>query len=182
MNDYLPRKDADALTFVTTLAATLAANPASYGLTANDVTPLTNKANELGQALQDVDALKSAASAGVAHKEDIRAALESLVRPLVAQIQANPAVTAQLKTQAGLPVYDTTPSATAPQVPTDLVVQPQANGVHVLSWNRNGNLPGTQFIIEAKTGTATEFVRVDVITATSYEHPGQKAGVPVVYR
>ena len=180
--NYIPPKDADALTYLTTLAGVLAAAPASYGLVAADVTPITNKVNEFGQALQDVDTLKTASTAGVQHKDDVRAALENLVRPIVAQIQANPAVTDQLKAQASIPIHDTVPSATAPIVPAGLVVQPQGNGVHRLSWNRNGNLTGTQFVIESKAGEAEGFSLVDVVTTTTYDHAAQPAGVPVVYR
>lgn len=180
--DYIPNADADFLTFGTTLAQTLTANPTTYGITAAQATAVTNAVNQVGQALQDVNALKAELASAVDQKDALRTSAEQTIRSLARQIQANPGVTDDQKSQAGLPVYDTTPTSSAPNAPTDLVVKANASGMHELSWKRNGNPSGTSFIIECRKGNETNWSFVKVVQRTRYEHTGNTPGQMVVYR
>ncbi|MBV9468801.1 MAG: fibronectin type III domain-containing protein [Abitibacteriaceae bacterium] len=180
--DYIPATDAAFLTFGTTLAQNLTATPAVYGVTAAQATTPTNAMNQVGQALQDVDALKAQLASAVMQKEQLLTAAEQLIRPLVRQIQANPNITDAQKAQAGLPIHDTQPSATTPMAPTNLVVKANADGVHELAWNRNGNLPGTLFIVECKRGTDTAWFIVNIVAATRLKHGGNTPGQKIVYQ
>jgi hypothetical protein len=56
------------------------------------------------------------------------------------------------------------------------------NGTNALTGKRNGNAPGTQFVIEAMIGAATAYALVDIVTTTKYDYRNQKPGVRVVYR
>ena len=180
--NYIPNLDTDFFTFGTTLAQTLAADPDGYGLTPAEATALANAVAQVGQAIQDVDMRKAELASTVEQKVALRREAEQLIRPLVRRIQANSTVTREQKVQAGLPLYDTKPSHSAPLPPTDLVVNATATGTHHLSWDRNGNAPGTHFIVECQQGNDTTWRMVDVVEATALEHPGNTPGEKIVYR
>jgi hypothetical protein len=77
---------------------------------------------------------------------------------------------------------DLTPSAITPETVLDLSAKGASNGTNTLKFNRNGNKPGTIFLIEAKIGDAPDYIIVGTTTKTTFEHKGQKPGVKVVYR
>lgn len=180
--DLIPTMDAALLTFGTTLAAAVTAAPASFGLAAADIAPVSADVNQFGQALQDVDALKAELASAVRQKEQIRLNVEAGLRSVARRIQADPAVTDDTRSNAGIPIRDFRPSSTAPNPPTDLVAAGLVSGVNELSWDRNGNLPNTEFVIEAMKGAETTFSQVDVTRAARYRHTGQTVGVKVIYR
>jgi len=67
----------------------------------------------------------------------------------VRKIKANPAVTNALKAQLGITVKDTIVSPVIPVPPTLLIVRGLDSGTNVLNWNRKGNKPLVQFMVEA---------------------------------
>ena len=180
--NYIPRQDTDFFTFGTTLAQTLAADPTAYGLTQAEATALANAIAQVGQAIQDVDALKAELSSTVEQKTALRRTAEQMIRPLVCRIQANPTVTREQKAQAGLPLHDTKPSHIAPLPPTDLVVKADTTGLHRLTWDRNGNPFGTRFIVECQPDQDTDWRIVDIVEGTTLDHPGNTPGRKIIYR
>ncbi len=67
-------------------------------------------------------------------------------------------------------------------MPTRLVATGDASGTNRLTWERNGNPQGTQFVVEAKIGKADAWTLVDVVNATRYSHLGLAPGTPIRYR
>lgn len=84
--------------------------------------------------------------------------------------------------QAGFNVSDGVKSVIVPLRPSDLVVTGTSDGINLLKWSRNGNKPGTLYIIEAKTGDDGEWIMIDVVKTLKFEHKNQIPGVKMQYR
>lgn len=73
-------------------------------------------------------------------------------------------------------------SRTHPTTPQNLRVKVRADGTHFLRWSAGENRAGTSYGIETKIEGAGEWVLLDIVTAVTFSHPHQKAGVPRLYR
>lgn len=180
--DYIPRKDMLALIYCTTLANAMAVDAARYGVGAEEVAALQAQLAEFGASLQRVDRLSDERAAEVERKKKSRRDVEASVRGLVGRVHANREVTDDVKAEAGIPVHDRVRSHLSPLVPTDLGASADINGVHHLKWKAGDLGRGTQYVIEARSGAATEFTQLDVVLAPRYKHRLQQLGVPVIYR
>jgi hypothetical protein len=110
MADFLPTRDGLLLTFAQDFSAKITSNPTSYSFTAAQATLLANavSAYETSYGLATDPATKTKGT--VIDKDLKRALLKATLRSYARQIQANPSVTAQQKTDLGLPVRDAEPS------------------------------------------------------------------------
>lgn len=103
------------------------------------------------------------------------------VRVVVNKIQANPAVAPAMKSQLGISTHQGGTYPSHPIPPMELVAVLLPDGNIELDWSRNGNAPGTQFVIEyclMPTGTWT---LLNVVTKTSFIHSGHPVGSPIQY-
>ena len=158
------------------LAANIAvfkASPAVYGITPEDATALEAQAAAFATHVAEVTAQKALLGAAVQRKDAARALVSKNYRALVARIQVNPAVSDAGRAAANIPVRDTVKTSAQPPAPMDLVVSPQANGTHFLAWNRGGADKNTDFLIEAKVGTATTWTLIGHSKGVNFEHKGQ---------
>jgi hypothetical protein len=182
MPDYIPKPDTEALVYTDNLIAALEANEVSYGGVAAEFDPLRVLHTTFENALNAGNTAKADAQVAVAAKDTARSDLEAALRPVVQQIQVNPAVTDASRVAAGIPLRDTVRTFSNPVTPSDLVATADAAGTNSLKWSGAGNASGIQYVVEAKIGAAPTFSTVDVVTATTYRHTGQTPGTPVQYR
>jgi hypothetical protein len=119
--DYIPQPDGAFDVWVTQFLAALTATPANYGLVAGDLTAAATAKTAWDTKYGALPAAEAAFRTAVEDKEAAREALVEAVRPLAAQAQANPGTTDPARETAGLPVYDTTPTAAAPPATPPLV-------------------------------------------------------------
>ena len=180
-NSYLPLKEAELVIWLANFVNVANANLVALGLVAADVDPIKTLQPTLTANLNDVEAKLAAYTAAVETKDATKDSIISKVRILVNKIQANPAVTVALKAQLGISTHEGGSYPQHPVPPTDLVAVLQSDGSVNLSWNRNGNAPKTQFVIEYSVGATTNWILLDVITKTNYNHKGFPAGVPIKY-
>lgn len=180
-NNYLPTKEAELVIWLANFVNIANANLVALGLVAADVDPVKSLQPTLTANLNDVEAKLAAYTAAVDTKDATKDSIISKVRILVNKIQANPAVTVALKAQLGISTHEGGTYPQHPVPPTDLVADLASDGSINLTWNRNGNGPNTQFVIEYSTGAATNWILLDVITKTNYNHKGFSAGVPIKY-
>lgn len=152
------------------------------GFSPADVKNLEGCVTEFADSVSSVNAGKTAFEAAVAAKQTTRGLTETEVRELVRRIQANPNVDNAIRVSLGITVKSDVRTSTAPATPTDVLVQPLASGVNVLTWNRNANKPNTQFLIECKAPTADAWAFVAVTTRMRFSHTGQTPGAPFLYR
>lgn len=181
-NDFIPRRDAHALIYYTTLANAMAADPQSLGVGADVVAALQAEVAQFAASLQQVDRMQKDCAAEVARKKGLRSGVDGTVRGLLRQVHANPNVAASAKAAAGIPVHDGVRSRLSPLVPTHLVVTADVTGANHLTWKTEDPSRSTMYRIEARSGAETEFRPLDVVAAPPYVHEGQKPGAPIVYR
>jgi hypothetical protein len=182
MPDYIPKPDSEAIVFFDRAIDALELTPANYGIVAADATALRTSLEAFDDSYNAAQDAENSRVAAVAEKNTARAAFEAAFRPLVQQLQVNPAVSDESKTVAGLPIRDLVRTISAPVAPVDLVAVEMSGGAHELAWLSNGNAPGVQYVVEAKTGLAGDFSLVDVVTTTTFRRSGQTPGVRVDYR
>lgn len=182
MPNVVPNPDDAAAKALNGSIAQIKANAALYGVSDAEMLALEAKASAFQTELTAVDAAKNAQTAAVARKDATRMALEKDYRALVQRIHVNPAITDEHKAAAGIPMRDTVRTSAMPPSPLDLVVSAQSNGTNYLAWNRNGAPERTDFVIEARTAPSEAWVMVGSVSATQFQHTGQKPGVSVSYR
>ena len=116
MHNYIPAPDADYNTFLPKLVQVATANAALLKLAQSDQLALTSTLAGWNLDYSAHLTAQSAAAAATATKDIQRTSSEGIIRPLIAQWQANPAVTDALRALLGLTVRKTT--HTASPVPT----------------------------------------------------------------
>ena len=178
---YYPSKDAELVVWLGNFITVANANLATLGIVATDVDPIKALQPIYSTNLNDVETKKAALSASVETKDATKDSIIQKVRLLVNKIQANPAVTPSLKAQLGISTRTGSTNPQHPVAPTDLVAELQSDGSVNLTWNRNGNAPRIQFVIESIVGTGTDWVLLDVVTRTNYTHLGVSPGEQVKY-
>lgn len=156
-------------------------SPTDYGLTAGQVTDLQTNNNILATKMTDRVAKDEAAAAAVIAERDARKVVEPVCSYYNTTIKGNPDVSDEAKVAAGIDLKKP-PTFTSPVAPTDLVVNGFENGTNVLKWKRAANKPNTQFIIEYREASETEFEYLATSTQTTYKHTGVTPGMQCAYR
>ena len=180
-NTYYPNKDADFIAWLANFITIATANTAALGLIAGDLTPISTLQPTYSTNLNDVEAKKAALASAVDTKDATKDSIIQKVRVVVNKIQANPAVTPALKLQLGISPRDGSHYPVSPVPPNELVAELLPDGSIELDWSRNGNAPGTQFVIEYCLVPSTTWALLDVVTKTSFIHIGHPLGLPIQY-
>lgn len=181
MANYFPSKDADFVAWLANFVTIATANTAALGLVAGDLTPISTLQPTYSTNLNDVEAKKAVLASAVDTKDATKDSIIDKVRLVVNKIQANPAVTTALKLQLGISPRDGSHYPVSPVPPNELVAELLPDGSIELDWSRNGNSPGTQFVIEYSIPPNTQWILLNVITKTSYVHSGHPVGLPIQY-
>lgn len=181
MANYFPSKDAEFIAWLANFLTSATANLTALGLIAGDLTPISLLQPTYSTNLNDVEAKKAALAAAVDTKDATKDSIIQKVRVVVNKIQANPAVTPALKSQLGITTHDGGHYPVSPVPPNELVAELLPDGSVELDWNRNGNAPATQFVIEAMIGANINWTLLNVVTKTSFVHTGIQPGLPIKY-
>ena len=182
MGDYLPRKDFDFQKWLDNFLVVANANLAVLGMNQEDLDSLNSSHRNLATTLVEVDQTRTAYLQATQQKEQFRNVANSEARSIVRRIQASPNVPATLKAEMNVTVREARLPQPPPTAPTRLVAVGFDNGQHDLRWQRGENTLVTQYVIEAKTQDSRQWSKVDVVTATKYQHAGQPPGVKITYR
>ena len=158
------------------------ANMATLKLSQEEIDALTANLTALEIAQTKVISNKAIVKQSVEQRNNTKKLCITDIRNTAKVIQANKSIPSDLIEALGLPKHDTTPSHEVPHQPTKLQVEGLDVGINLLDWDKNNNKPHTQYIIEAKYLADEKFMVIDTVTATRYQHNGQKAGVAVYYR
>ena len=181
-DDYLPKKDKDLQAWLNNFVTIANANLPALGITVLDMGPITSDQTSFTGAIATLVTAKDTLKSATQGKNQVRKKAVNDIRALVRRIQANPTVQPPLKSSLGLNPRTVKPSRVTPVTPAGLTVAGYSNGDNVLDWSANGNKAGTNYLVEAKFGAATNFVQVSAGTATRFTHSGQTPGAKVTYR
>ena len=111
--DYIPAPDDTFATFAARFTSTVTAAPANYGLTTQQSGNLTAAADDWTSAFTGFRGAEDAFHGATVTKDETRTAYETLIRSGAQSIQRNPAVSDDMRTAAGLPIYKDTRTATS---------------------------------------------------------------------
>jgi hypothetical protein len=157
------------------------AAPAQYGVTAEQVGAVKTKADDLRDKMAARQTAEDAAKAAVSAQKASRDSAVPDVSYLNTIIKANPNISDADKEAAGIDLRKPA-SKTPPVRPENLVANGFEDGRNVLKWERAGNKPNTQFIIECKADGETGFSYLATVTETKYENRGATPGKRCTYR
>lgn len=107
---YFPQTEAELVTFSTTFAGVISADPAACGLTLAQATDYTAAQEAFGAAYQASKNPSTRSPATIEQKRTLKAALVALTRSYVKICQAYPGMTNDLRVQLGITVPDVTPT------------------------------------------------------------------------
>ena len=129
MADYLPRRDADLVSFSGNYSAKISLVPEVYGFVAADATELAGLVAAYNSACTEAKDPATRTKSRIISKDQCKANLVAMLRSMSQRIQVNPAVTAEQKNDLGLPIWDREPSSvpTPPSKPVISLVAMSGN-------------------------------------------------------
>ena len=154
---------------------------AAYAVPADQKTELEAATENLGLNNTEVDSARVAYRKAVADRENARKRAADAAAQVARTVYANPAVSPGMIQGLGLQPRSTSRAKVVPVSPLRLTATPQNTGAVLLEWDRNGNAPGVNFLVEAKLG-AGEWTLAQDTTATRILLTGFAAGAPVAFR
>lgn len=179
---YTRISNAEFTIFLTNLLNEIEINKATLGFPPDKVTQLDNGNDSHKTDLVTRTNLEDSAKAMSVGIKTRRKDLNKLVGKLEADAKNNDNVSDSLLEKLGFDARESNSSATPVTAPKELSVSGSSDGINRLKFNRNGNKQGTLFYIHAKIGDSSQWILVDVITNTAYEHKNQTPGVKVQYK
>jgi len=129
-------------------------NTATLGLLPADLTAIAAAATAFNTTFNAATASKATTKNSVEAKDLQKKASRSTVSKYAKIFRANQAVPDNLLDSLMLPHHKTPGTKTPPTQPLDLTGSADGNGVVSLKWKRNGNISGTQFLIETRIDPA----------------------------
>lgn len=179
---FPPRRVPDLLSCLETFISVANANLAETGLTAGQVTALNDKHLALSNAWGTLVAARTASLGATDVKDAALADALGDLRELARIVQSHPGASNQLKHDLGLPVHDNQPAPVIPSDPSTLAAVVGENGRIFLTWDRNGNKSGTNFIVQFREGASGPWQFVASTTKSRYVDEGRTPGVYLQYR
>lgn len=176
------KKDGDWVKLGKQFVDTVALESSSLGLTPAQVTGLSTTFDNFDTAYTDLETQKATLESAVSVKDSTKASFEALVRRYAKQFRGNVTVPDALLELLNVAPHTVKPSNTSPTQPLSLVADTNQVDQVFLSWNRNGNIQGTTFWIQAKTGAATVWTTVDTTTKSKITLNGYPAGTAAWFR
>ncbi len=179
---FYPTNTGEFIAWLDNFITVAQANLVELNLTADDITALENLRNSLTTKLNAKVAKREASVAATTDLKITEKQGRGLVGGYNLLFKSNKNVSATLLESLGLNANDGNLTPISVVQPTDLVVEGRSNGINYLKFNRNGNNPAVNFIIEAKVGEETEYHFIKVQSRTRFQHKNQTPGVRVFYR
>jgi hypothetical protein len=172
---------AELAAWVQNFTIVVGANPSDYAMTAAQVTEFRAKNDDFVEKITARTAADDAAKAAVVAQRTSRQEDEAAASYYNMILKANSNISDALKVEAGIDVKKPA-THTAPAIPTGLIVNGFQDGTNILKWERNGNKPGTQYLIEYRPENETDFKFLGTTTETTYTQTGATPGAQCLYR
>ena len=195
--DFIPDGDAELDTFLSQFTGAIAADPAGFGLSTQDVTAVQGPVAVWSKAFPDHKAAQLAARTAAKDKDKARSEAESIVRSTVKKINGNPSVDNALRAKAALPAHEEGRASIG--VPTTRPLgRTEAGGHHTLvihfvdetTPQRSAKPHGVHgcqiwsYVGDAPPADVSGYAFLALDTRTPYtdNHPEANAGKTVHYR
>lgn len=79
-------------------------------------------------------------------------------------------------------MFESPPMDFNPRIPQQLFGEILIAGEIRLSWNRNGNPWGTDYIVEAQVSNSTRWIEIYRTDKPSFLYVGHRSGIPIKFR
>lgn len=153
------------------------------GLTAPNMTSLTNAKTDLQAKFTDQQAKEAAFRGAVDATEASQDTAEDLLRQFGRAANNNPNMTDTYRNAAGLTVRDTEPTPRPLPVVEDLAVVGRPNGNNFLDWSvPAGEGDGVTWEVETALGASGNWTVVGATSRTDFLHENAGAGTHRLYR
>jgi hypothetical protein len=177
--DYVPTEEGKLVAWLESYYEQCVANQEELGLSEKSLLDLLAEIEEFKSGYGAIEIIKAQLRAAVTGKNNAKIAVVDRVRALTRGFKADENVTPA--TLSGLGVLkESTGSALRPI--KNLTVQGKDDGVNILKWNRNGNAPGTIFLIEFRASASEPWQYAEPTTKTKFSHQKQIPGRKLFYR
>ncbi len=180
--NFLPANDAKYAQWLSNFVQEATLNAATLGVSAQELVVFQSEADTLAETLLQAHAARAAAKAATAEKDAARQTSESHVRVLARRVQADDAISDDVRRFLGLPVHSKSTRRVLPNTPQALVAKPFANGINTLKWRPNGNRRGVMYVVEASRDGMGAWKQVGVSTQMRFSHTGCVPGETLYYR
>ncbi len=178
-NDYLPTKDTDLASWLMNYLKACTELQAELGLSDSRLQELQVEIDQYDIALKRYTAQLFIARGATAGKNLKRDQVIHRVRAYTREFKAKPGVNPGDLSKLGVvKVRESQPVRGV----TGLTVAPSGDGTNLIKWNRNGNSPSTNFIIECSQEDQSDFRFVGSTTKTKFKHEDQIPGRTQWYR
>ncbi|MBS1714152.1 MAG: hypothetical protein JST30_07420 [Armatimonadetes bacterium] len=153
--------------------AVCSSNAAALGLTPANLLEISAAQTSYTTNLTSWVAARSAANLALENKDIQKKATKVIVSKWAKTFRANPAVSDALLDQLMLPPHKTPGTKTPPTVPMDPVANGNGQGLVKLTWKRNGNIDGTTFVVETRSGADQPWTFLDSTTKARIVHQAE---------
>lgn len=178
-NDYIPGGDTQLDAWLDNFLKQCETYEAELGLDSGSIGTISTLKTAFETSLGNVVTAKEELKGLVSIKGEDRAEIVSLVRSFARQWKNDPTIPSNILNALGIVTSSTSGPVT---MVTNLTANGCGDGDNMLTWNRNGNVSGTTFVIESRlNGTAT-WVFAGATTKASFTHTGQTPGQAIWYR
>lgn len=178
-SDFLPDAEGQYKLWLDNFVLQCEINAVDLGLNTTALAAINSEYEAFNTSLSDTITAKEVLKGLTTTKIKNRQKMSGTVRSYAKLWKANPAIPSSVIGALGIQ----TSSTSGPVVTvTGLDVVGCDDGVNKLSWNRNGNSPGTMFIVEYRLDGATSWTFAGAVTKTTFAHDEQTPGVTVWYR
>jgi hypothetical protein len=179
---FYPANDAEFAVWLAILLNKASLNKTTLQVTEERLTALNTKLSAFNENLALKRQKREESIAQTTLVGNLRKDLNKEISLLNNGFKAIDGLPPNLLEELGLSVNEGSSGTTPPSAPADLVVTGTSDGVNSLKWNRSGNRQGTTFLIEAKIGSAENWVIIDAVTGSNHKHKNQTPGVKAQYR
>ena len=144
------------------------ANKVALGLQAADLTEIQNASTNALTQLNAYVAARTAASAAHTTKNSQLKTSHAVISKWAKVFRSNATVPDSILAQLMLPPHSPGKTASQPSQPTSLVASADGLGNVALRWDRNGNIQGTQFLVEYRISNTSDFVVMGSTTKSKF--------------
>lgn len=145
------------------------ANKVALGLTVPDLAEIAGATTGFVTSLTTLATAKSAAESAREAKDIQMAAAKAMVAKWAKTFRANPAVSDAILVDLTVAPHSTPAVKTPATQPLDLVASADGDGNIRLQWKRNGNIQGTQFVVEYRASSADAWAQLGTCTKRTFD-------------
>jgi hypothetical protein len=157
------------------------ANKTVLNVSTAQYTELSNLVTAYTTQYGTANTAKAAAKSAVAQKDINKKATRTVINSWAKTWRANPAVPDALLESLLIAPHNVIPNHTPPSTPAQLVALADGQGYVELRWKKNGNKPGTQFVIEKQSEAGNDWDFAGVTTKSKFE-TSANPGTYIAYR